>query len=181
MRLVAVLGTLLVLSLASGASSSPQTRCVSPPKPPRLFVAIVSHVVDGDTIHVRLTNGPLERVRLIGIDTPEVYEGAKLERDVHQSGRPRAQVQALGRRASAFTKRHLAGRAVGLEYDVQRRDPYGRLLAYVWLARQGLFNALILREGYAQILTRPPNVKYAALFLACQREAREKGRGLWSR
>lgn len=80
-----------------------------------------------------------------------------------------------------FTRRSLNGREVGLEYDVQRRDQYRRALAYAWLQNGTLFNMLILKAGYAQVLTIPPNVKYADVFLACQREARQAKRGLWER
>lgn len=168
-----------------GASSrpqvAPQAACTNPPQPPNLIQARVVRVIDGDTIQVRLSNARTERVRLIGMDTPEVYESEKLERDARESGRSRAEIQALGRLASEFTKKHLDGRDLALELDVQMRDRYGRLLAYIWLPDGIQFNVLILREGYAQVLTIPPNVKYTDLFLACQREAREKVRGLWGR
>ena len=166
---------------SSGVQTGPQTTCADPPQPASLLQGSVVRVVDGDTIRVRLANGRNERVRLIGMDTPEVYESEKLERDVRESGRSRAEIQALGRLASDFTRKRLDGRSVGLELDVQLRDRYGRLLAYVWFANGTLFNALILREGYAQILTIPPDVKYVELFVACQREARENNRGLWTR
>ena len=166
---------------SSGVQTGPQAACTNPPQPASLLQGSVVRVVDGDTIRVRLANGRTERVRLIGMDTPEVYESEKLERDVRESGRSRAEIQALGRLASDFTRRSLDGRSVGLELDVQIRDRYGRLLAYVWFANGTLFNALILREGYAQILTIPPDVKYVELFVACQREARENNRGLWTR
>jgi micrococcal nuclease len=138
-------------------------------------------VIDGDTIQVRLPNARTERVWLIGTDTPEVYESEKLERDARESGRSRAEIQVLGRLASEFTERYLHSRDIGLELDVQTRDRYGRLLAYVWLSDGTLFNVLILREGYAQVLTIPPDVKYAEVLLACQGEARERMRGLWGR
>ncbi len=117
----------------------------------------------------------------MGIDSPEVHESSKLNRDALQSGKSKAAIQALGRLAWDFTRSRLDGRDVWLELDVQTRDVYRRLLAYVWLADGSLFNMVILREGYAQILTIPPNVKYVDFFLACQREAREHGRGLWSK
>ncbi|MDQ7842605.1 MAG: thermonuclease family protein [Armatimonadota bacterium] len=148
--------------------------------PEELFAATIGWVVDGDTVQVRL-DGRRERVRLIGIDTPEVHESAKLNRDAYESGVPKEVIQEFGWLASQFTKKHLQGKEVGLELDVQVRDRYGRVLAYVWLLDGRLFNMLILRAGYAQVLTIPPNVKYAELFLACQREAREKRRGLWGR
>jgi micrococcal nuclease len=173
-----ILAIFLALGLAHGALAGPQVQCANPPRPPTLFLGTVTRVVDGDTLQVRLRNGPTERVRLIGIDTPEVHQGEKLERDARQSGRSRAEIQALGRRASEFTRRHLNWKEVGLEPDVRTRDRYQRLLAYVWQDKM-LFNLLIVREGYAQVLTIPPNVRYADIFLTCQREARAAGRGLW--
>ncbi len=168
-------------STPSGAQAGPQPACTNPPQPANLLQVRVVRVVDGDTIQVRLPNTRTERVRLIGMDTPEVYESEKLARDVRESGRSREEIQALGRLASEFTKQRLDAKSVGLELDVQARDRYGRLLAYVWLPDGSLFNMVILREGYAQVLTIPPNVKYADLFLACQRDAREKMRGLWGK
>ena len=69
---------------------------------------------------------------------------------------------------------------MSLEFDVDRRDRYERLLAYVYLKDDGVFvNAEIVKQGYASLLTIPPNVKYADLFLKLYREARENRRGLW--
>jgi micrococcal nuclease len=172
---------LSVLLLVEVGIAVPSVRCVNPQVPSNLIQAIVIRVVDGDTLDVRIRAGFRERVRLLGIDTPEVYESSKLDRDARESGRSKEVIQALGRLASDFTKKHLAGKDVRLEFDVQTRDQYGRLLAHVWLEDGTLFNMVILREGYAQILTIPPNVKYADLFLACQREAREANRGLWGK
>lgn len=125
----------------------------------------VARVIDGDTIEVHL-DGREESVRLVGIDTPET---------VHPS-RP---VECFGKAASQFTTDRLASRTVLLEFDVERRDHYGRLLAYVW--RDGkLFNHTIVRQGYAQIATYPPNVKYVDRLLSAQRKARTEGAGLWS-
>jgi len=126
-------------------------------------VTVVS-VVDGDTIKVALGD-QIETVRMIGVDTPET---------VHPS-RP---VEPYGPEASAYTKQRLTGQKVRLEFDVEQRDHYGRLLAYVWLGDE-MFNATLLREGYAQLLTVPPNVKYVEQFRALQEEARAAGRGLW--
>ncbi len=112
-------------------------------------------------------------------DQSEVHESEKLHRDIRSSGRSKETIQALGRLAWNFTRKQLDGKDLGLEFDVQRHDRFGRTLAYVWLTDGRLFNLLILREGYAQVLTIPPNIRYASLFVACQREARENRRGLW--
>ena len=122
----------------------------------------VDSVIDGDTF--RLENG--EKVRLIGVDTPET---------VH----PSKPVQYYGKEASEFTKRMLEGKKVRLEMDVQERDKYGRLLAYVYLEDGTFFNAELVKQGYAQAATYPPNVKYVELFIRLQKEARENNRGLW--
>lgn len=128
--------------------------------------ATVVRVVDGDTLVVR-ADGREETVRLIGVDTPET---------VH----PTIGAQPGGPEASAFTKHLLPpGTRVTLELDVQQRDRYGRLLAYVYLPDGRMLNAELLRTGLAQLLTIPPNVRYVDLFVRLQREAREAGRGLW--
>jgi micrococcal nuclease len=122
-------------------------------------------VVDGDTVEVVL-DGREIHVRLIGIDTPETVA-------------PGEPVECYGPQASAYTKRSLEGRTVGLEFDVERQDQYGRTLAYVWLGDE-LFNETLVAEGYALVTTYPPNVKCVERFTAAQRAARRAGRGLWS-
>ena len=125
-------------------------------------------VVDGDTIVVRV-GGHDERVRLIGIDTPE-------------SVRPGGRVECFGKEASA----HLAsllpeGVAVRLVGDVEQRDRYGRLLAYVYRDADGLFvNAAMARDGFAESLTVPPNLAHTGELAAAARSARESRRGLWA-
>ncbi len=125
--------------------------------------ALVSRVVDGDTIE--LSTG--EKVRLIGVDTPET---------VH----PSKPIEFFGKEASAFTKSMVEGKRVRLEFDAEERDHYGRLLAYVYLEDGTFLNAEIVRQGYGQILSIPPNVKHADEFLKLQQEARDAGRGLWA-
>lgn len=117
---------------------------------------IVREVIDGDTIV--LASG--ERVRYIGINTPE-------------------KGQVGYEKARAFNRELVEGKEIRLEFDVQKRDQYGRLLAYVYV--DGIFvNAKLVEQGYAQVATYPPNVKYADLFLSLQQQAREANRGLWS-
>ncbi len=124
----------------------------------------VVRVVDGDTIIVDYEGRP-ERVRYIGIDTPETVD-------------PRRPVEVYGKEAAAANRRMVEGRRVRLEFDVERRDRYGRLLAYVWVG-DTLVNDWLVRNGYAQVATYPPNVRYVDRFLDSQRAAREAGRGLW--
>ena len=120
-------------------------------------------VTDGDTIII--LDGD-ERVRLIGIDTPET---------VH----PNKSVEFFGKEASAFTKRMVEGKKVRLKYDWQRKDKYGRTLSYVYLLDGTFLNAEIIKQGYGHAYTQYP-FKYLEDFRKYEREAREKGRGLWS-
>jgi micrococcal nuclease len=128
----------------------------------------IVRVVDGDTVVARLPAGD-EKVRLIGIDTPETVD-------------PRKPVQCFGHEASDRTKALLPpGTAVRLERDVEARDRYGRLLAYVYRVRDGTFvNLALAEEGFAHPLTIPPNVAYASRFAAAAAAARTAGKGLWS-
>jgi len=135
----------------------------------------VSRVVDGDT--VKLSDG--RRVRLIGIDTPELHYSDKLLRDAKRSRRDILAIQELGKMASAFTKGLCEGKKVRLEYDIEKKDRYGRTLAYVYLEDGTFLNGKILEEGYGQVMTIPPNVKYADYFLKLQRQARRDNKGLW--
>jgi micrococcal nuclease len=121
--------------------------------------------VDGDTIHVQC-GARLEKIRYIGIDAPEIHH-------------PSRGAEPGGREAAALNRCLVGGRHVRLELDVRARDQYGRLLAYVWAADM-MVNAELVRLGYAQVMTVPPNVRYQALFLKLQREARAAGRGLWA-
>jgi micrococcal nuclease len=122
-------------------------------------------VVDGDTIKVAI-GGQVHTVRYIGIDTPET---------VH----PERPVEWMGAEADAANTRLVAGRVVRLERDVSDRDRHGRLLRYVWVG-EVMVNAELVRLGYAEVSTYPPNVKYQDLFLRLQAEARDARRGLWS-
>lgn len=136
----------------------------TPTDRPVTHSAQVVDVVDGDTIKVRL-DGQTYTVRYIGIDTPET---------VH----PSKPVQWMGPEASDANRRLVAGRTVRLEKDVSETDRYGRLLRYVWVG-DTMVNAELVRQGYAQVSTYPPDVKYQKLFLELQADARAAGRGLW--
>jgi len=139
-----------------------------------LIEATVSRNVDGDTLRVLTSSGATEKVRFIGVNTPE----STIEH------------QPYGKEASDYTRKRLpVGTRVWLETDVGLRDRYGRLLAYVWLSpptsggaaevRAKMFNAELLIQGYAQLMTIPPDVKYADLFVPLQAAARDVSRGLW--
>ena len=128
----------------------------------------VVRIVDGDTIRVDLPSGE-EAVRYIGIDTPE-------------SVKPGSPVECFAKRASALNERLVAGRRVKLVYDVEKRDRFGRLLAYVYRADDGLFvNAELVRRGFATVATFPPNVRHEREFRRLARTARMSGLGLWSK
>jgi micrococcal nuclease len=130
----------------------------------------VTRVVDGDTVKVRLARGRGTRtVRYIGVDTPETVK-------------PGEPVQCFGKAASAFNERLVEGRRVRLKIGRERRDRYGRLLAYVYVRGRGnpFVNAELLRRGYARTLAIPPNTDRAGRFAELERRARDDGRGLWS-
>jgi micrococcal nuclease len=127
----------------------------------RTNVASVKRVVDGDTL--LLLNG--ERVRLIGVDTPETVD-------------PRRPVQYFGKEASAFTRKLAEGQLVRLEYDWDTIDKYGRTLAYVYLADGRMLNSEIIKQGYGHAYTRFP-FKYMEQFRRYERTARDQGLGLW--
>ncbi|MDD5107927.1 MAG: thermonuclease family protein [Candidatus Omnitrophica bacterium] len=136
---------------------------------------LITRAVDGDTLVLENK----ERVRLIGIDTPEMHESNKLNRDAARSGQDVEAIKQLGRRSYEFTKKLVEGKRARLEFDVDRYDKYKRILAYVYLEDGTFVNAKIVEEGYASLMTYPPNVKYADLFLRLNRQARENKRGLW--
>lgn len=131
---------------------------------PATATAVVSRVVDGDTVEVRL-GGETEDVRYIGVDTPETVK-------------PGAPVDCFGPQASAFNHRLVEGRRVRLVLGEERRDVYGRLLAYVYLGDR-FVNAELVRRGLARTLTIPPNDRYAARLKQLEIAASRAGRGLW--
>lgn len=124
----------------------------------------VDRVIDGDSVVVSL-HGQNEKVRFIGVDTPETVHPEKGE-------------QPFGKESSNYTKSRLEGQTIELEFDVQERDQYGRILAYIWIEDEH-FNLTLVQEGYAVASTWPPNVKYADLYKTAQRAAREAEKGLW--
>ena len=132
---------------------------------PALLEGPVVRIVDGDTIHVRLGDR-IERVRYIGVNTPELHHPTRGE-------------EPGGREARDVNRGLVDGRHVRLEVDVQSRDRHGRLLAYVWVG-DVMVNAELVRLGFAQVMTVPPNVRHQVLFVTLQREARAARRGLWA-
>ena len=136
-------------------------------------------VVDGDTIKVRY-GGRKESVRLIGIDSPESKKNSKAFKDSARSSRDINAIVAQGRLARDYVRGLVTkGDEVGLEFDVEKRDRYGRLLCYVYLSDGRMLNDLVIRNGYASPMTYAPNVKYRDLFLKSFEYARENRLGLW--
>jgi micrococcal nuclease len=131
---------------------------------PRSASVTVTRVVDGDTVEVEL-EGETEDVRYIGVDTPETVK-------------PGEPVDCFGPQASAFNHRLVEGRRVRLVFGVERRDQYGRLLAYIHLGNR-FVNEILLRRGLARTLTIPPNDRYAERFKRLEIAASRTGRGLW--
>lgn len=149
--------------MAQEEDSQEQMDVVIPTKPESgLRSVFVERVIDGDTI---ITDEG-ERIRYIGIDTPET---------VH----PSKPVEFFGEEASKKNKEFVEGKTVELEFDIEELDRYDRTLAYIWLGDE-MINAKLLVEGYAQISTYPPNVRYVDYFLSLQEEARVNLVGLWA-
>jgi len=128
---------------------------------------LVTAVYDGDTIKVRFKNEQERKVRLIGIDTPEIE-------DSREEAKFRAQM------AKRFAFFYLYRRKIKLSYDWEVVDKYDRLLAYIWTEKQGLFNKFILSEGFAAVFLKFP-FKYREEFIEAEKEARKLERGLWKK
>ena len=125
----------------------------------------VTRIIDGDTVEIRY-DGKLTSVVLIGVDTPETVHRQK-------------PVEAFGKAATAFTRNLLLGESVYLRFDVDKTDKYGRLLAYLYRAPDGLFvNLEVVRQGYGRVYTASP-FKHKTLFQHYGRQAQNAGRGLW--
>jgi micrococcal nuclease len=155
------LGQLTAL-LAALALAGCAELAADPAEPGERTTARVTKHTDGDTLWL----SGIGKVRLIGVDTPEVYGG----------------VECYGREASGFVERTVPlGSEVGYRLGVDERDRYGRALAYVWLHDGRFLNRLLVARGYAQPLTVPPNVDYEDTFVRAAGRAREAGRGLWGR
>lgn len=162
---------------STSTTSSSSTSSQSSKSPIKYTVATVTRHVDGDTVYVKI-DGQEYKLRLIGVNTPETKH-------------PQKGVEYYGKEASNFTKSKLLGKTVYLEKDVSETDKYGRLLRYVWLEpptkltkeeiKTKMFNAILVANGYAQVATYPPDVKYQDYFLEFEREARSKNIGLWGK
>lgn len=133
---------------------------------PELEAYKVVEVIDGDTFYVEM-NGKKEKIRLIGVDTPE---------SVHKDKSKNCEE---GKIASAFTKGLLKDKEVYLDFDVSPTDKYGRYLAYVYMEDGQMLQDILLENGMAKVMTIQPNTKYANHFLEVQKTAQEKNAGFW--
>jgi micrococcal nuclease len=167
----ALLGPSSILAACDGGGGNPSVATTAPAANTVVANATVTHVVDGDTIDVELDarSGHTERVRLIGIDTPETVK-------------PDTPVQCYGPEAHERTATLLApGTRVRLERDVEARDAYGRLLAYAVRASDGLFvNRQLVAEGFARTLRIEPNTAHAVELALAATGAERADLGLWS-
>jgi micrococcal nuclease len=127
----------------------------------------VKKVVDGDTFWINDGSPKGLKIRLIGIDAPESRNTGRKVKSLY------------GEAASEYLSKLIAGKKVRLEYDIGRHDQYGRTLAYAWLEDGTFVNAVMVKNGYATVMTIPPNVKYADVFVKLARKARNQKKGLW--
>jgi micrococcal nuclease len=127
----------------------------------------VRKVVDGDTFWIDDGSQKGLKIRLIGVDAPESRNSGKKE------------IAPFGKESTDYLTGLISGKRVRLEFDVGRLDKYGRTLAYVYLEDGTFVNAALVKNGYASVMTVPPNVKYADTFLNLERKARNKKKGLW--
>ncbi|KKQ67074.1 MAG: hypothetical protein US86_C0001G0001 [Candidatus Daviesbacteria bacterium GW2011_GWA2_38_24] len=174
---------ILVITLLSGAylltlgfknsssmpSPSPSSNSVLGESKDPDSTAFVTKVIDGDTIEIEI-KGQNFKLRYIGINTPETVD-------------PRRKVECFGKEAAKENQRLVEGREVILEKDISETDKFGRLLRYVYIKLDDgskLFvNDYLVRQGFAQVSTYPPDTKYTMQFLQAEKEARENNRGLW--
>ncbi len=139
----------------------------------------VTRIVDGDTLKVFYL-GSEESIRLIGIDTPESRVNKKTKKDAKRSGQDMETIIEMGKKATECVESLVkAGDIVTIEFDVQERDRYKRLLGYVYLSNGKMLNEEIVKAGYANVMTIPPNVKYKDRFIGAYQEAEKNKRGLW--
>lgn len=145
------------------SNPSPKTK----PKEIISQTTVVKKVIDGDTIEIE--NG--QRVRYIGMNTPETVD-------------PRRPVQCFGKEASQKNMELVLGKTVRLEKDISDRDKYGRLLRYVYIMdgenKEIMVNQYLVEQGYAQVSTFPPDIKYVDVFRQAEQTAQENNRGLWN-
>ena len=141
---------------------------------------VVDSIRDGDTVKI-VYNEKVEHLRLIGIDAPESTPNKRAKKRAERSQCELAVVLNLGLQArNRIAQLIPTGTQLRLEFDVEKRDRFGRLLAYVWLPDGRMANLEMVKSGYAYPMTVPPNLRYRATFMAAFEEARIAQRGLWT-
>jgi micrococcal nuclease len=150
-----------------GSEPAPKPKRDGPSEDQFDATATITEVVDGDTVKIAPAVDGKDEVRLFGMDTPETKD-------------PSEGIEPYGPEASSYASSRLEGERVGLEFDAERTDQYGRLLAYVYPSGGGMFNEVLVRKGYAQVYTVPPNDSREDRFMAARRAARIAGLGIWS-
>ncbi len=139
----------------------------------------VTRIIDGDILQA-IYGEREKRIRLIGIDTPESRVNKKAKRDANMSEQDIKKIIEMGRKAKKYVDGLIKrGDLITIEFDAQESDKYGRLLCYVYLSNGKMLNEEILKAGYANVMTVPPNVKYKDMFLKAYNYARESRLGLW--
>lgn len=173
-KIVSILGGCMVLFAATAFNylKIPQTTKIQNQPPVNISTPsfstsspqyLVTRIVDGDTIQIETG----QKVRYIGMNTPESVD-------------PRKPVECFGKEASEKNKELVLNKKVYLIKDVSETDKYGRLLRYVYLEDGTFINSELVKQGYASVMTVPPDVKYSALFLDFQKQAKDSKLGLWS-
>jgi len=140
---------------------------------------VITKVFDGDTFEAE-ANGKKEKVRMLGIDTPEKFDSDKLTRDIERTKRDSETIKKLGELSSVYTRNLLDGKKVLLEPDKTQddKDKYGRLLRYVYLEDGTFVNKKIVAEGYA-VVFRKFKVSKEKELIGAEEDARKEKKGLW--
>lgn len=136
-------------------------------KPVHQPIFFVTKVIDGDTFWVQDVSGNEIKVRMIGIDAPELKKTNRKE------------VGRFAKESKNYLSRLILRKKIYLKFDIDKFDQYRRTLAYVYLPNGTFVNEKLVKEGYAMVMTVPPNVKYSGKFLMLQQQARNSRRGLW--
>lgn len=151
------------------ACSNNSDKEITSSQPNKSKLYSIKKIVDGDTFWIDNGTDKGLKVRLIGVNAPESRKTNRKD------------VEYYGKEAKNYLTKFLSNKRVRLVYDVVPKDRYGRTLAYVYLEDGTFLNAHLIKNGYASVMTIPPNVKYADYFVKLQREARLNKRGLWGR
>lgn len=159
----------LYIFLLSASVLLNNSQCHTPGKKKARLYYTVTRVVDGDTFWIDNGTEKGEKIRLIGVDAPESRRTSRKE------------VGYFGKESKRYLSSLLLNQEVSIAYDVDHTDRYGRTLAYVYLKDGTFVNAELVKQGYAMVMTVPPNVKYAEEFVRFQVEARQHNRGLWDK